>query len=331
MVEEHAPPPEVEPAPAPDPGDAAPTTPAPVSLEQKMLEEPAFPVLIVQFFLVPLLIVVTCVGLYAGVRWLMGEERGLTGLVEELNAAKGNRKWQAAFELSRKLAIDRQANEPVSPEVVDRVILAYKEAPRDDAQDSVQLRRFLILALGNLRDPRAIFLLTPALDEEAPEIRVSALLALGNIGDAQAAPAAARHAQDKDPSVRKAVYYTLGLYGDRSTSPVLVAGLRDAADDVRWNAALALARMKDPAGAPVLREMLDRAALAKVVAQTEAGGRVPMREDNIEEVMINALNAVACIGDRSFEDLVARLGREDRSLKVRRAALSAQESLTGGK
>ncbi|MBI3269866.1 MAG: HEAT repeat domain-containing protein [Planctomycetes bacterium] len=307
------------------------SSPTPADAEGSVAE-PTFPVLAVQFFLVPMLIVLTCVGLYAGVRWMMGEERGMHGLLDELHGEKGNRKWQAAFELSRQLALDRQAGTPVPAEVTERLLQEFKESRGGEPP----LRRFLALALGNLKDPRATELLIDAIGHPDPgdannSLLIGALLALGNIGDARAVPAAVGLAKNEDPGVRKAVYYTLGIYGEASAIPVLEAGVKDGCDDVRWNAALALARMKHPGGVAVLREMLDRESLAKVTARDEDNQPTLLLEANLEDVMVNALSGVACLGSRDLEPLVEKLSKNDKSLKVRRAALAALESLRGAK
>lgn len=292
-------------------------------LEEKILESPTAPVLIVQFFLVPMLIVLTCVALYVGVRWMTGEEHGVVGLIDEVRNARDQRKWQAAFELSRKLALDRQANVPIAREVNDKLLDAFRESRKEDPQ----IRRFLVLAVGNLKDARAVDLLIGALTDADSAVRIGALLALGNIGDARGVPAVERLATDPDPGIRKAVYYTLGLYGARSSRSTLVAGTQDAQDDVRWNAALALARMKDPGGSPVLLEMLDRARLARVQGRDEEGHVSPLRADNIEDVMINAITGVVAVDGREFVPVLEGLARADASLKVRRAALAALETL----
>jgi HEAT repeat protein len=82
---------------------------------------------------------------------------------------------------------------------------------------------------------------------------------------------------------------------------------------VRWNAALALARLGSDAGKEVLIQMLDR---EKLTAQG-------MSDLESETVMINAVKGLALINKEDTRRILAEISKNDKSLKVRQAALNA--------
>ena len=57
-------------------------------------------VLVGQFFVVPVVIVALCVGIFILFGLITGDARNARDYLEEVRAGKGNRRWQAAFELS---------------------------------------------------------------------------------------------------------------------------------------------------------------------------------------------------------------------------------------
>ena len=94
----------------------------------------------------------------------------------------------------------------------------------------------------------------------------------------------------------------------------------DPAPDVRWNAAIALARHDNHAGVAVLRQMLDRGYVEGAVKRDV---RQDEDEDPMADVMISGLRAAASLKDETLKPSVATLSQQDRSLKVRQAAIEA--------
>src|SRR5262249_49362671 len=130
------------------------------------------------------------------------------------------------------------------------------------------------------------------------------------------------------PGIRKMVVYALGALPGDAQLRTLRTALQDSTADVRWNAAVALARHGNTDGVPVLRQMLDRTYVEQVVKQARAAMREEdirqdEDEDPIADVMISGLRAVATLKDESLKSSVEDLSKQDRSLKVRAAALEA--------
>jgi HEAT repeat protein len=279
------------------------------------------PFLVLQFFIFPLAIVAVCVTVFVIFGLIASEGRGARDYLDEVRTGSANRRWQAAFELSKVL---QAGKDPAlkDPKFVDEVVRTFRETSPEDPR----VRRYLALTLGRLGDRRAV----PALLEAVPDTgaqgghpdadtQVYAVWALGAIGDAQAVPALVALTRSEDPGLRKTAAHALGGFTSAEATAALVPLLQDPVNDVRWNGALALARHGDAAAAPVLAEMLDRERMAV------AG----MSEEQREEVMVQAARAAGVIADPGLQDALRRLRDSDPSMKVRDAARGALEARAG--
>ena len=126
--------------------------------------------------------------------------------------------------------------------------------------------------------------------------------------------------QSTDAGVRKMTVYALGALPGDAQVDTLRAALQDTAPDVRWNAAVGLARHGDRQGAGVIRQMIDRAYVEHIVTREV---RQDQDLDPIADVMISGLRAAAVLKDSTMRDSIAALSQQDRSMKVRQAALEA--------
>ena len=280
----------------------------------------AAPALAVQFFLIPLAVVGVTVLVYAGFRSLVADDRTPEDYLADIHAGGTNRRWPAAYELSRLMADpDVRANPALGPALVEAFDAARDDDPR--------VRRYLALALGRLDPPLppgALARLTEALDDPDPETRISVIWALGSSGDPSVvAPLNAVFATG-DAGVRKMAVYALGALPGDGPLDTLRTALQDEAVDVRWNAAVGLARHGNRDGLPVLRQMLDRAHVEQVVTRD---AREYADEDPVADVMISGVRAIVALNEPGLRDLVVDLSRTDRSLKVRQAALEALDVL----
>ncbi len=268
--------------------------------------------LVLGLFLVPLLVVVLCVAVFIGFGWIAYEGHGVNDYVNDLRSYFPNRRWQAAYELSKILAADPNALQAAPGALADarRLFVEEKDDPR--------VRRYLALVLGRSHDRQALPLLVQATQESDPELRIYALWGLGALGDPQAKEPLVHALADPDAGIRKTAAFSLGALGEKSAAPALEPLLADGTADVRWNSALALARLGSAAGAPVLEQMLDRQELARVP------GITPEQQ---EEAMVSAIAALASLSSTHALPLLERLSTGDPSLKVRQAALTARSRL----
>jgi HEAT repeat protein len=148
--------------------------------------------------------------------------------------------------------------------------------------------------------------------------------ALGSSGDASVVGRLQPLYESKDAGIRKMVVYALGALPGEAQLPTLQQALKDEAADVRWNAAVALARHGSPEGVPVLREMLDRTFVERTVRRDV---RQYEDMDPVADVMISGLRAAAVLKDSTLRASVEGLSQQDRSLRVRQAALEALKTM----
>ena len=310
-------------------GEAAPRSPL-----------SAAPALAVQFFLIPLVVVGVMVLVYVGFRSMLGESRTARDYLAEVQNGGTHRRWPAAYELSRMMDDPKvRADRALAPALVN----AFERAKDDDPR----IRRYLALAIGRLDPPLptgAIKVLLESLDEPdqvpnqdlmsrlsgwsgtaAGEVRISAIWALGSSGDPSVTPRLQALYESPDAGVRKMVVYALGALPGEVQVDTLRGALLDTAPDVRWNAAVALARHGDRQGSGVIRQMIDRAyveqAVKRDVGQDED-------RDPIADVMISGLRAAAVLKDGTLREPITVLSQQDRSMKVRQAALEALKTIS---
>ena len=272
--------------------------------------------MIARFFLLPLLVVLAAVGIFLVFNLMTFERRTSRDYLQEIRGGAANRRWQAAFELSRSIG-----NLP--PE--ERASLAAETLRIYDSlsgkrPDDVLVKRYLVLVLGRLGEPSAVPALISAVKDGDPDTRLYAIWALGKIGDPGGFQTVLESSQSEDAGVRKMAAYVLGQLHDKRAIPRLQVLAEDRVADVRWNAAIALAELQDPSGLPVLRSMIDRAALMR---------QAELSSDQVEAAMLNALKALSLLRNPEMLPLLDELARKDPNLRVRDAARKAADSTRG--
>ena len=276
----------------------------------------AAPALAVQFFLIPLAVVGIAVMAYVGFRSLLANDRTAQEYLSEVRNGGSDRRWPAAYELSRLMGDPKvRADRTLAPALVK----AFEAAKDDDPR----VRQYLALAIGRLDPPlppEAVAGLTTALESADGESRVSAIWALGSSGDPAVVATLQPMASSPDKGIRKMVVYALGALPGDAQLATLRTALEDAEPDVRWNAAVALSRKGRHEGVSVLRQMMDRQYVER---QVKRDVRQDEDRDPIADVMISGLRAAATLKDEALRPSVTTLSRQDRSMKVRQAALEA--------
>ena len=266
-----------------------------------------------QFFIVPSLIVVLCVGVFLMFGLVTSEDKTAREFLQEIRTGRGNERWLAAFELSRLISQQPQLGAD------DRLVQEIIGIIRNEGAEEPQVRKYLVIALEHLGNRGAGPVILELLDDPDPEVRLHATRAMGVLEPVPGAVGPlSRLLADEDPAIRKVAIYALGQTRDPEAIPVLLPRLEDPLEDIRWNAALALAVLGDGSGRPVIVEMLDREHLDAISGITE--------EQKIR-ALINGVQAVYLLRETSLVEEVRELSSNDPSLKVREIAIKVLKEL----
>lgn len=278
------------------------------------------PALAVQFFLIPLAVVGVVVLVYGGFSMLITNERTPEEFLNDVRVGGRDRRWPAAYELSRLLA--DPAVEAQHPGLGSALVQAFV----DSAGDDPRVRRYLALAVGRLSalPPGTVGELVAALDDSDTETRITVIWALASIGDASVVDEIEAMYLSDDAGVRKMTVYALGALPPDPNAATLRNALDDATADVRWNAAVALARHGRADGLTVLSRMLDRQHVERNVTRTPD---IEANLDPVAEVIVSGLQAVGDLRAAEVRAAVSGLSRNDASLRVREVALRTLELL----
>jgi HEAT repeat protein len=279
-----------------------------------------------QFFLVPLLIVGACVLIYTVLNWVVANPRSAHEWLKDIKEGGPNTRPHATLQFAQALRRMERPDTTLTPDVME----VYRSAkPSED-----EVRRYLAMCLGYLRDPLASDLLLDAVkNDRNMETRAAALDALGNIKDPRTLPALVKLLDDADSVVRKYAAFNAGAVAEKADGEnraaavgALRKALNDGASDVTWNAAFALAYfLGDGTGTDTLKKMLDRKYLATRISRNDPNWTVLE-----SRVMFTACNAAAKLKDDSFLPILKELTDKDkeRDPDVRFAAHQAINKIT---
>lgn len=271
---------------------------------------------LVQFFAIPMLIVVMAVGLFFGVSLMIGSgPKSAADFAELLQSETVTRRWHAAFELSARLK-DGVPDEFRDPKLVAALGQALERA-RKENQDPPKMAITTLLLLGRIGESSSIPVVREALNDKHSWVRSYAVTTLATLGDLESRDTILKFVKDDDPSTRQAALAALATLEQRGSpayhlSPELRAMLRDAvgdrAEDVRFTAALLLANVNDRQNAlPVLLTMLDRDYLEKIVPNDRMDTRLSgiSRYRVHSNVIARGLDAVQQLDCGDDEEVVA--------------------------
>ncbi|MFQ5733698.1 MAG: HEAT repeat domain-containing protein [Planctomycetaceae bacterium] len=251
---------------------------------------------VVQLFLVPGLIVLVVVGVWALFGRMASSEQDWQRLVGEIGHTNPHRRWRGAMGLAQLLQADAKRGDhgdklATEPKVAEALCGMFEEELQSNSTrpDDVQQQAFLARALGMLDVPETVL---PALrqgmrpetdPQERIEIRKNAIASVAVIAgraqqrdpsDDPSTPGKAHRkvvefpgllddvvfvSRDGDPLIRQLAAYTLGLLPSPRSRQRLEVMLGDSDEKARINAAVALARQNSTRGLPVFEAVLKQA------------------------------------------------------------------------
>jgi len=231
---------------------------------------------IFQLFVVPALIVLAVVAVWALFGRLAAGEQDWRALVQDLHSANPHVYKRAMFGLAQLLDTDRRLGSDgqhlaANPQIATALSELLHKQLAQTAQDeeTLKVQVYLSRALGLLDVPETtVPVLIEALDAQRDvEIRKGAVTSVAMLAGRRfeegrplsgaIEAALVTLSQDPDPSLRRAAAFALGLVPGEASQQRLIVLLEDPAD---WmtsvNAAIALSRQKSTAGYAVLVKSL---------------------------------------------------------------------------
>jgi len=262
-------------------------------------------------FIFPLLIAVGMAVLLCTVVLLTKETETPESLISSIKTGTPSKRWQKAFELSNEL---NQGRGMLRSSGVMKEIIHILNRPEEY---DPKTRSYMAMALSHFEEQEASDALMKALQAESDaDVQLFLLWSLGIKQAGEAEGLVLPFLDSERSDLKKMAAYVLGVIGSAASVKSLQALLDDPERDVRWNSALSLARLGDNAGYSELLTMLDRETL-------EADGGFTAAK--IEEVMIGAIKGIVLLGRNDALPYLEDLSREEKSLKVRQAALEAMK------
>ncbi|MBI5150438.1 MAG: HEAT repeat domain-containing protein [Candidatus Omnitrophica bacterium] len=274
--------------------------------QQDNEEKPFFKVIVHSFFVVPFLIAVFCVLLFAAVNLLTREQHSVYDFLDDIKTGGLTKRWQGAFELSRVLANPESV--PKEERFFAELISAFEHAQYDDGR----IRQYLALAMGRTRNPVFIKPLVDGLKNEKDENLAALIYALGMLGQKETAAALYPYLEHPQSRIRSISAVALGNLAAPATIPALRKVLNDPEPNVQWGAAVSLARMNNADGKNILLKMMDRGYLSGFQ-------EVDAQEQN--NLLLMAVEASGGLHDTDLDNRLDQLAQNDSNMNVRSAAL----------
>jgi len=284
-------------------------TPQPQTPEK---ERSFFGIIIHSFFIIPFLIAVFCVLLFAAVRLLTHEQKTAYDLLNDVKTGGVTKRWQGAFELSKILSNPKMV--PQEERFQNELISAFKNSKTDEPL----VRQYLAFAMGRTGNPVYFEPLTADIQDEREENVPAILYALGMIKDLRGIPIITGYTDHPSAKIRSIAVVALGNTGDHSIKKILKKTLNDAEPNVQWGSAISLAQMGDSQGKGILFQLLDRRYLSQFP-------EVDSYEQN--HLILNTISAAANLNDPELNNRISELSKLDQNSNVRAAAMKFTENL----
>ncbi|MCA9401418.1 MAG: HEAT repeat domain-containing protein [Candidatus Omnitrophica bacterium] len=257
------------------------------------------------FFIVPFLIAVFCVLLFAGMHLLTRENRSVYDYLNDVKIGGQSKRWQGAFELSKILSNTKLY--PDDGRFSKELIRVYEKSDHDDPR----VKQYLALAMGRTQRDEFVEPLAESLPQATEENLPAIIYALGMLKSQRASENIVPFLNHQDSRVRSIAVVALGEIADPHTVENMKKLLQDPEPNVQWGSALALARLKDPSGKDVIASLLDRNYLSHFKE---------VDRDEQHHLMIAAMEASWSLKDKGLLQRIQKISETDSNLKVRAAA-----------
>jgi hypothetical protein len=320
------------PKPSPEADDVLVIPPKPG--EGETPDQVGFVPLMAQLFLIPLVIVAICVGVFMLFGWMAADQRSgmeLLGRIEDyagadnkmtpwMNASKN----EAAFQLmmlirggDKKLYEGARGHARSGGGVTDReafenaLIAAFGRLQKRDPDTAGLLAQ----AIGYIGSPAGRAALKEALPSSPPQLRFECARALAVLRDGESFSAFVELLTDNDAGCRMLAAWAIRFLADPSAAATQTADagrrlnagqvreaiekirplLKDGTEDVRYNAAGALAALGSDEGVPALLELLDKGHVSRLTERAKTEADHPLRRRGETARNVAVLNMASAL------------------------------------
>ncbi|MCB9748112.1 MAG: HEAT repeat domain-containing protein [Candidatus Omnitrophica bacterium] len=274
-------------------------------------EKSFFKVIVHSFFVIPFLIAVFCLLLFAGMHLLTREKRSAYDYLNDIKAGGSTKRWQGAFELSKMLS-----NPALLPQE-DRFYHELQNVFEQSSLDDPRVRQYLALAMGRTGNRIYTNPLIKALEKEREENIPFLLYALGMIKNKTSLPALTPFSTHPNARIRSIAVVAIGNLEAKESENILEKALNDSEVNVQWGAAIGLANIFNDSGEEILLNLMDRNYL-------ENFKEVDQQEEN--HLIIESLKAGSKLNIPTINKKIEELSKTDSNMKVRATALELLKS-----
>jgi HEAT repeat protein len=270
-------------------------------------EKPFLNVLVHSFFVIPFLIAVFCLLLFAAMHLLTREKRSAYDYLNDVKMGGMTKRWQAAFELSKLLSNSKTVVH--DEKFINQMISVYNDSKEDDPR----VRQYLALAMGRAGEEKYLPTLLGSLPEEKEENLPSLIYAIGMIKNQDSAEKLFPFMEHQNSRIRSITAVALGNIGNLNSQNYLKKALNDQEPNVEWGSAISLAKLGDASGVTTILNLLDRSYLEKFPE---------VDSDEQTNLMLSAIDAAQNIKTDQVTAVIKNLSATDKNMNVRQAAFN---------
>jgi HEAT repeat protein len=275
---------------------------------------------ILQFFLFPMLLVVTVLAIMVVFGVISSSNAKVEDLLLDLQFGSHNKRQQAAYHLAKQLNSNPElAQDEELPDALLNILETKTEL-------TTEMRQYILLAGSKTGDTRFSPIIVGELEkyyqmgiqqqEELEHMEAAYFIALENLADEGVLEKLLKFHERDNEATRKMVIHAIDPIDDPRVVELLVKSLNDDYIDVVWNAALKLAAAPrfDQRAVPVIKKMLDR----EYVSQAPE-----INIDQVRDVLMMASYASAGLRHPDLKPGLEKLSDTDPDLRVKNAAREA--------
>ena len=272
-------------------------------------------VIVHSFFIIPFLIAVFAVLIFAMLKMVVGTPPNLEQALRTISRGSETERWQAAMDLTAMLQAQRSEN--IDPRFLDQLSFEFR---RSATERQPFLRTYLALAMGLTREPRFEKDLIEGLAVSDVPSTLASIRSLGMVGGAVAESLLVDLLSGDELRIVLESIIALGTLGRTSSIPHLRPFLEHPEANLRWDSAISLAKMGDRSGREIIGRLLERRYYVNF----------PLVDELEQDRAILIAVEIARLWQESFfKENLEYLSRNDPNLRIADAALKALKVLNG--